>query len=281
MKALLLIAMILLGATGPIMAQKKNTLMGDFVVGELTRRDEATRKITLKYPGKEGTEIFSGILVDGYKLRMDDGRPSDLKLNDFVPGMRIRVFYKSGSEKVNGQEKKINKITRLDFLGKDEHARLRNQLNVDQSVAIARAEKDDIPAASPLKVYMAIAYTSVQQHLDESLNKWNRKNGAQYGELEFVSELDQADIAIIVARGADTRAVVLPVLSPDGKGIAGEWSHATSYLVVKDPGGLKILWTGVAAVFSSPTREVSPRTNESLMDELEKRLKARSRSSKK
>lgn len=281
MKALLLTALILAAATSPIVAQKKSTLLGDVVIGELTAKDEATRELTIKYPGKEGTEIFTGFLADNYKLRRDDDSPRELKLNDIVPGMHIRVFYKSAKEKVGGQEKKINKIHRLDFLGKDEHARLREQLNIDTSVAIALAEQDNLPAISPLKVYLAVPYSAVHQNFVAWVDKWNRKNGDVYGKLELVSDWDGADVLIVVARGADTMVTTLPMLSPDGRGVAGEMSHATSYLVVKDPGGLKVLWTRIGAVYSSANTEISPKTNELVEGELEKRMKARSRSSKK
>ena len=273
MKALLLITLLLGGATGSIQAQKKNTLMGNIVIGKLTVRDEATRQITLQFPGKEGTETFSGILVDNYKLRMEDGSESDMKLAQIEPGMRIRVFYK--------KDKNLNKIHRLDFLGNDEYSRLRNQLNVDPSTAVALAENNDLPVASPLKVFLAIAYADVHVHLVSEINTWNRKSGDSYGKVEFVSVWEHADVLIVVARGADSSVMNLPVLSPDGNGIAGEFSHATSYLVAKDPAGLKVLWTSVGIVFRGRDTESSRRTVESTMSELEKRLKARARSSKK
>ena len=281
MKALLLTAIILGGAIGSIVAQKKSTFMGDIVVGEITGRDEVTREITVKYPGKEGPEIFSGILVDGYKLKMDASR-SDLKLSEIVPGMYIRLFYKTGREKVGGQEKKINKISKIEVLGNDEFFRIRNQLNLDPSTAIAHAEKDDLPAMSPLKVYLASAYSSVHQHLVAWIDKWNRKNGDLYGKLEIVSDVEQANLFIVTARGADTMVAVLPVtIDRDGTTIQGGWSHATSYLVVKDAGRLKLLWTGVGSVFSSPGSESSTKTNELVTAELEKRMKARAGNSKK
>lgn len=270
MKALLLTA-IILGAMGSSVAQKKSTFMGDIVVGELTARDEATREITVKYPGKEGPEIFSGVLVDGYKLKMDASR-SDLKLSEIVPGMYIRLFYKTDREKVN-------KISKIEVLGNDEFFRIRNQLNLNPSTVIAHAENDDLPAMSPLKVYLAVAIGSVHQYLGEWIDKWNRKNGDLYGKLETVSDVEQADVLIVAARGADTMVAVLPAVNtsaPDG-----QWSHATSYLVVKDAGRLKLLWTGVAPVFSSPGTELSLKTNELVTAELEKRMKARSRNSKK
>ena len=281
MKALLLAAVILGGAISPVVAQKKSTFVGDIVIGELTGRDEATREITVKYPGKEGPEIFSGILVDGYKLKMDASR-SDLKLSEIVPGMYIRLHYKTGREKVSGQERKINKISKIEVLGNDEFFRIRNQLNLDPSTTIAHAEKDDLPAQSPLKVYLAIAIGSVHQHLVEWIEKWNRKNGDLYGKLEIVSDSEQADIFIVAARGADTMVAVIPVtMDRDGTTVTGRWSYATSYLVVKDVGRLKVLWTGVGPVFSSPGAESSNKTNELVTAELEKRMKARTRNAKK
>src|SRR6185436_3897792 len=284
MKALLLMAVMLGVLITPTVAQKKSTFMGDIVIGELTGMDEATHEITIKYPGKEGTEIFNGILVDGYKLRREDGRPGNVEFNEILPGMHIRVFYKSGEVKVNGQEKKVNKIHRLDFLGKDEHDRLRNQLNIDPAIPVALAEKDDLPAKSPLKIYLAAAYRDSQERFVESIDKWNRKNGDAYGKLELISDLNGADVLIVIARGADgmVAALALGLLDADGNSkVAGEISQATSYLVVKYPGALKVLWKGVAPVVSSPDIDSSRRTNESAMGELEKRLKARPRNPKK
>ena len=282
MKALLLIIVVLFGATVSIVAQKKGTLMGDIVIGEVTKKDEATREITLTYPGKEGTEIFSGFLVDGYKLRMAEGSLRELNLSELTPGMYIRMYYKTGSAKVGGQEKKINKITKIEVLGNDKHFRIRNQLNLDPSTTIAPAENgDDLPATSPLKIYLATPFDRVHQQLVAWIDKWNRKSGDSLGKLEVVSDLDHADTLIVVARGADTSVANLPVPNPDGRGVAGVWSHATLYLAIKDAGGLKVLWTDVATVFSSPNAESSARAAESVSAEIEKRLKARTRNSKK
>lgn len=282
MKALLLTMVVLCGATVSVVAQKKSTLMGDIVIGEVTKKDEATREIALEYPGKEGTEIFSGFLVDGYKLRMAEGSLRELNLSELVPGMYIRMFYKTGNMKISGQEKKINKITKIEVLGNDKHFRIRNQLNLEPSTAITPAEIGDyLPATSPLKVYLAIPYNRVQEQLIAWIDKWNRKNGDSFGKLEIVSDLEHADTLIVVARGADAMVAALPMLNPDGRGVAGVWSHATLYLVIKDAARLKVLWTDVAAVLSSPNAESSPRAAELVSAEIEKRLKARNRNSKK
>jgi hypothetical protein len=281
MKALLLTALLLGGAIVPIVAQKKSTLSGDIVIGELTGKDEATREITIRYAGKEGPEIFSGILAEGYKFGSEDGRV--WQLNEIVPGMHIRVFYKTSNEKVSGQDKKVNKISRIDYLGKDEHSRLRNQLNVDPSMTVAPAEKDDLPAASPLKVYLAIGYRNVPEYLVESIDRWNQKNGDSYGKLEVVSKLDQADISVVIAGGADTMVAVIPAgpVYVGNSEIKGAWVQATSYLVVNESRGLKVLWTKVVHVFMFSDLEASPRSFEVVMEELGKRMKARSRNAKK
>lgn len=272
MKALLLTALILGGAIVPAVAQKRSTILGDIVIGELTGKDEAKREITIKYPGKEGPEIFSGILADDYKLKSQDGRV--WQLSEMAPGMHIRVFYK--------QEKKINKISRIDYLGTDEYARLRNQLNVDPSIAFAHADTDVLPATSPLKIYLASAYNNVHEYFVQSINEWNQKNGNSYGELEVVSDLKQADISVVVAREADTMVMVFPVGIIDGTNNSkSAWYQATSYLVVKDSGGFKVLWTRIVPVLVNSDSDASPKPFEVVMAELGKRMKARSRNAKK
>jgi hypothetical protein len=272
MKALLLTAVIWGVAISPLMAQKKSTVFGDLMIGELTGKDEATREITIKFPGKEGPEIFSGILADGYKLKVGDGSNRDLTLNDFVPGMHIRAFYKSG---------KINKISRLEFLGKDEYSRLRTELNVDPSTIVVLAETDNLPARSPLKIYPAIFFKNIQADFVESIDKWNQKNGDAHGKLEVVSNFEQADVMIVAAPGSDTMVAVIPDFNKDPDAVKTAWAHATLYLAVKDSGGVKVLWTRIAPIAITQDMQAWPRSFEPLMAELEKRMKARSRNSKK
>lgn len=52
-------------------------------------------------------------------------------------------------------------------------------------------------------------------------------------------------------------------------------------LVVKEPGGLKVLWTRVTPILFTEAMNASPRSFEELVAELEKRMKARSHNSKK
>jgi hypothetical protein len=282
MKALLLTIVVLCSAMGPVVAQKKSTLFGDIVIGELAGKDEATREITIKYPGKEGTEIFSGTLTDDSKLKSGMSGGRDLMLSEIALGMHIRVFYKTRSEKVSGQEKKINKISRLEVLGEDRYFRIRKELSLNPSTAIASAENgDDLPATSPLKVFLSIPYSHVHQQVVEWIEKWNRKNGDSFGKLEIVSDLDHADTLIVVAVGSDTIVAEIPDYDFEERVNRGVWSQATSYLVVKNAGRLTMLWTNVHAVYVTQNTGSSPRAAEAVTGEMEKRMKARARHSRK
>jgi len=88
---------------------------------------------------------------------------------------------------------------------------------------------------------------------------------------------------IVVAVGSDTLVAELPAetYKDGGKVDKGTWSQTTSYLIVKDAGRLKVLWTDIAVVLVNKNNGISPRGVESLSAEIEKRMKARARNSKK
>ena len=79
MKTILITAAILCGLAGSVVAQKRDTFLGTMVIGEVAGAAQDTREITIKYPGKEGTETFTGILADNYKLKLKDGSVLELK----------------------------------------------------------------------------------------------------------------------------------------------------------------------------------------------------------
>jgi hypothetical protein len=276
MKAGLLAAlMVLCASTAPLVAQKKSTIVGDMVIGEVSAIDEAAREITIKYPGKQGAEIFTGNLSSGYKIKML-GR--EITVSEIPPGTWVRLFYKSGDETISGVRKKVNKVSRIDVLGKDQFVRLRNQLKVDPSTAVANAEGDHLPAASPLKVYLSIAYPMDRESVVDWIDKWNRKNSDSPGKFEIVPELAQADVLVVEADGADTMLAALPAeVEMNGVAIKGEWTQATSYIVLNERGSLKVLWTTVAPTLSLEKTRGSRASVEAIKQELEKRMKARTK----
>ena len=280
MKTLLLIAVLLCGLIGSVAAQKKETFYGKFVIGEVTGANEATREITIKYPGKAGPEVFSGLLIDGYKLKQKDGSQRELKFHEITSGIRVRAFFKEDKEYVSVQKKKIYRIVRFEFLGADEWVRLREQLNIPPATVVAPAESDTLPSTAPLKVYVSAAYKQVLIYLAEWLTEWNQEHPGD--KLEVVTNLDQADVLLVVAKGSDTEVVLLPMIGyVNDEEIKGVWSEATSYLVVKDGERLKVLWTGIAKVFSTKNGDTLSRSRGSVTSEFEKRLTARARPAKK
>jgi|ERR1700754_1315041 len=283
MKTLLLLTVILCSLSGSVAAQMKKTIIGDIVIGEVTGANETTREITIKYPGKTGPEVFSGFLTDGYKIRLKDGSQRELKIDEITPGIRVRAFYKSGKEEyVGGQKKKIYKIVRFEILGKDEWVRLRDQLQVPPSTVVAQVENDDLPSTSPLKVFLSAPYPGAIAVMVDWITKWNQKQTDSSNKLEVVIDLEKADVLLVVARGSDTQVVVLPLdVGMGNEIIRGEVSEVTSYLVLNDREGLKVLWTGIARVIRGENRFAVPKERAFVTSELEKRLEVRARPAKK
>lgn len=273
MKTLLTIV-ILLGLTGSVAAQKMDTMFGDFVIGEVTAANEATREITIKYPGKGGPEIFSGFLVEGYKLRLKDGNERELMMNEITPGIRVRAFYKGN--------KKLYKIVRFEFLGADQWVRLRGQLNVAPATPVALTANDTLPSTAPLKVFVSSAYKGGMIYLARWMDEWNAKHPDSPDKLEVVLDLNQADVMLVIAQGSDTEVVILPMIGYVGdEEVKGQWSQATTYLVLRDGDRLKVLWTGIARVFSTKNGDSIGTSRGSVTSEFEKRLKVRAHPAKK
>lgn len=278
----LLTVVILFGLIGSVAAQKKSSFAGDLVIGEVTGTNDATREITIKYPGKAGPEVFSGFLIDGYKIKLPDGSWRELAFNEITPGIRVRAFYKSATENVSGQKKKIYRITSFEFLGSDEWARLRYQLSVPPSTAVVKAANDDLPSASPLKIYVTAGYDHLQRGVIGWIGKWNEKHAEAPYKLELVSDMDQADVLLVIARGSDTQVVTIPMeFDFADKTLRGSWTQSTAYLAFKDGEGLKVLWTGIAPIFISEAPVDVSNYRGLVVKELEKRLKARARKTKK
>ena len=93
---------------------------GDTWTGEVTGTNDDTREITLSYKKKDKKETFTGVLEQGYKVKMKDGSYHELKVSDIPAGTRIRVYYVAKGEKVGGEKKKINNIFQVKFLPKED-----------------------------------------------------------------------------------------------------------------------------------------------------------------
>lgn len=274
MKRLLLLVAVVCTLTSYGFAQQRKTFLGQTITGEIVSTNQATREITIEYPGEKGPETFTGVLVEGYKKKLSDGSQREIMMSDLPPGMRVMVLYKNAEQKVGDQKKKIYRITSILSLGKDDFVRLRSQLNIDPDTPVQKTEDAALPQSSPLRVYVASAYEGVNETVAEWLNNWNKKNAEKYGEVQFVAELDRADVYIVAAKGADSLVSSLQAdWYHEGNKIDANWTFGTGYLAVKTPEGLRVLLMARLIVLS--TKDGDAVNAKLFTSDLERRLKAR------
>ena len=254
-------------------AQKRTTILGDAWTGEVVATNDSTREITIKYEYKGKIETFVGILDEGYKVKMKDGSSHELRVSEIPAGTRIRIFSKAKGQDVGGRKVKINRIFRIDFLGKDEFSRLREALNLEPSFPAKLNESGSLSAANPLKMYLAIEDGDHQAKTTFMawVSKWNKEQAAKYGSLEIVSGFAEAQVALVVLNGAENLAVTPFMIGADG--MVHNFPPITVFLVSPQSNGLEVLWKQVFL-----TRPVASQTAKGRIEkEVEKRMKARSK----
>ncbi|HEX2270250.1 MAG TPA: hypothetical protein VHH35_11970 [Pyrinomonadaceae bacterium] len=238
MKRLLLAGLLISLFTVSVFTQKQSTLFGDAWIGVVESANETTREITMVNPNKK-TETFTGVLKEGYHVKLKDGASRELKVSELKPGLRIRVFYKSKTQDIAGQRKKVGLIHRIDFLGRDEYTRLREMLKVQPSIPVSTATAA-FPTTDPLKLYLALEPEGLDQGMAKWADRWNKEQAAKHGRIDIVDDLKQADVALVVIFGKDESYLSTIALAPDKAGLRSI-NLTTVYLIGKDDKGLRIL----------------------------------------
>lgn len=267
---------MLILASSPVAAQKVSTFMGKTFKGVVISSNEATREITVGYTdtAKNKTETFVGVLEQGYQVKLRDGTKRELLMSELKPGLRVRVFYKEKNEYVGGQKAKVAAIYDVQFLGRDQYTTLREVLGVAPDFPVTLLESDKLPAANPLKLYVAIQEPYIKERLVKWVAQWNKEQGAKYGNIEIVPELAQSDVAAVFFWGGDDSLGVLPLgLMYDPRGAELELYQATLHLVTKDDQSIKVWWLRASA----ESRRKLEGTQGQIERELEKRMKARAK----
>jgi hypothetical protein len=236
-------------------AQKVDTVLGDAWTGEVIATNDSSREITIKYRDKGKSETFTGVLSEGYKIKMKDGTSHDLSVAEIPVGTRVRVFSQRKDQDAGGKKIKINLITRIDFPGVDEFSRLREQLNIPPSVPVEKAESKALPAGNPLKMFLAIENRQITDSFVAWVEKWNKDKGLKYGSIQIVSDMSAADVFLVRYRGSNLIVEIIQT--------------ATVFLVVPNGNGLNVIWK--QAVATDPDQSSSP----FIEKEIEKRMKAR------
>lgn len=253
-------------------AQKRSTVFGNAFTGEIVATDDNTREITLKYEDNGKTETFRGTLVEGYQVKKKDGSSFVLKLSDIPSGWRVRVFYRTNEQDTGGKKVKINRISRIDFLGEDEFSRLRAVLNLEPSTPVAFSETSTLSTSKTLKMYLAIEDERTKDRFIDWMSKWNKDQAGKYGALEIVSGLAEADASLVVIKGADNMAVTPFILGADLR--VHSFPPITVFLVNKKNNGLEVLWKQV--LLTNPESESETESKKGRIEkEIEKRMKAR------
>lgn len=249
-------------------AQKRSTILGDAFTGEVVATDDNTREISIRYEVKGKTETLTGTLVEGYQVKMKDGSSRELKVSDIPSGTRVRVFYKTKEQDTGGKKVKINRISRIDFLGKDEFSRLRAALNLEPSTPAALSEASALSTSQPLKMYLAIEDDRIKDRFVGWVSKWNKDQAGKSGALEIVSGLAEADASLVVLKGAENLVMTPFMVGADEK--VHSFPPITAFLVSKKNDGLEVLWKQV--LLTNPESESEKGRIEG---EIEKRMKAR------
>jgi len=245
------------------------TILGDAWTGEVVATNDSTREITIRYEDKGKTETFVGVLDEGYKVKMKDGSSHELKVSEIPVGTRIRVFSKTKEQEVGRRKVKINKIFRIDFLGKDEFSRLREALNLEPSLPVTLNESGSLSAANPLKIYLAIEDDRIRNRFIDWVSEWNKEQAVKYGSLEIASGVAEADVSLVVLKGAESLVMTPFMIGGDER--VHTFPPITVFLVSRNSNGLEVLWKQV--LLTSPE---APQTEKGRIEkEIEKRIKAR------
>ena len=274
MKRTLLTSLILLLFANLTYAQKVSTIMGDAWTGIVVTANETTREITLRHPDQAKNETFVGFLEDGYKVKLKDGTWRFVEMSEIQPGARIRVFYKSKTREISGQQVKVFSIHRIDFLGIDKYTRLRESLNLPPSIPITVLDQTKLPEAKPLRVFLSLEQENLKEWFVAWVQEWNKLNGQKYGRIEIAADLANSDVSLVSIWGGDELVAIFPALVGYGGSDLEAVYPTTIYLAVKDNDTLKVLYE--RRLMMAPRAKLDV-PDSRLGRDLEKRLKARTK----
>jgi hypothetical protein len=184
----ILLVMLVASACAPQVSAQKAKALDDLFTGKVIATNDDTREINLTYSGKNKTETFTGVLKEGYQVKMGDGSLHGLKVSEIGPGERIRVFYKPTSREVNGQKVKVNVIFRVVFMGPDEFTRMRQLLKVDRSTPVTVVETKGLPGGDPLRLKFVCDDPESCAEFTKWVEEWNKQEAGKYGKVELVPD---------------------------------------------------------------------------------------------
>lgn len=144
----------------------------------------------------------------------------------------------------------------------DRLGRIRRILGVPPGTPISVARPLVLPGGRPLRVYLAMGFDGKTSHnFARWIQKWNKSEGKQFGELEVVSDISRSDIVVAryVIQSPFLNAPEGPQADPNvpAHSLRDYGLFIEGYILARDPAGFRLLrWyhdTGSARVFDTGT----------------------------
>ncbi len=233
--------------------------------GKVESVNASTREITLTPMSGTATEPFIGLLEERAKAKLLDDNVTEVSISEIAVGMHVRVFYETKNERVGGRQGKVNHIRGLIFLGRDSFDKLRVLLNLASSTVFTLNLTGDLPASNPLKLYIFVQPPRSKDDFVKWVGRWNKDAANTYGAVELVTDLQQADLSLLVCN----REVEIIGTTMDADMMLVP--SASVFLVKPKNSGLEVLWKYEPLVSSIQSSSLMER----VAKEMEKRIKAR------
>jgi len=166
-------------------------------------------------------------------------------------------------------------INKLEKINDDERAVLRKGFKLSDSAIITEAKGKSLPSDAPLKVCVeTILDPNVRQDIINWIAEWNQKDAAKYGKLDIESDSLQAHVSLLrYLHPLPPTDPVSAMTWTDPKGKIHRLIPVYSYLIIRKPNALEILWRKVDLTYQEE-HEFSAKL---LIDQLKKLMKERAK----
>ena len=166
-------------------------------------------------------------------------------------------------------------INKLEKINDDERAVLRKGFKLSDSATITEVKGKSFPADAPLKVCVeTILDPNVRQDVTNWIAEWNQKDADKYGKLNIEPDSLQADVSVLrYLHPLPPTDPISAMTWTDPKGKVHRLIPVYSYLMVRKPDALEVLWRKVDLTYQEE-HEFSAKL---LTEQLKKLMKERAK----
>jgi len=166
-------------------------------------------------------------------------------------------------------------INKLEKINDEERTVLHKGFKLPDSATISEVKGKSFPAGVPLKVCIeTILDQNVRQDVATWIADWNQKDADKYGQLTIEPDSLQADVSVLrYLHPLPPTDPISAMTWTDPKGKVHQLIPVYSYLMVRKPNALEILWRKVDLTYQDE-HEFSAKL---LSDQLKKLMKERAK----